>query len=232
MIVPRDCWDAAACGRLVPTRRTPILWSVLLLLLCFTSGCATQVFPPANVREPTTVYLTNYGRHASLILPTSPGTLTEYSYGDWTFFAEAKTTPVNAIAALFWSRQAAFGRRSLTDDRDPDGLARELKATVQTLLVERGAVCALGQQLEGRYARHPQTEIYNPEYQTYFVADDEHYGLCNNSNMMTARWLRQLGCTIRGPALLSNFAVEKPSSSATRSTTTCAAPPVKKRKDS
>ena len=41
-----------------------------------------------------------------------------------------------------------------------------------------------------------------------------------------------LDCTIRGPALLSNFAVEKPSSSAARSTTTCAAPPVKKRKDS
>jgi hypothetical protein len=210
----------------------PVLWFTLLLLCC-TGGCATRVFPPANVREPTTVYLTNYGRHASLILPTSPGTLTEYSYGDWTFFAEAKTTPANAIAALFWSRQAALGRRSIIDDHDPVALARELKASVQTVRVEREAVSALGHHLEERYAQHLQTEIYNPEYQTYFVADDEHYGLCNNSNMMTARWLGQLGCTVRGPALLSNFAVQKPNSAVAPHVTTCAmSVPVKKQKGS
>jgi hypothetical protein len=234
MIVPKNCWEMAACGRLVSAHRPHLVWTILLLLLlCCTGGCATRVFPPANLREPTTVYLTNYGRHASLILPTSPGTLTEYSYGDWTFFAEAKTTPGNAIAALFWSRQAALGRRSIVDDHDADGLARDLKATVQTVRVEREAASALSHQLDERYAQHLQTEIYNPEYQTYFVADDEHYGLCNNSNMMTARWLGQLGCTVRGPALLSNFAVEKPNSSATTHPRTCAmSVPVKKQKGS
>ena len=84
---------------------------------------------------------------------------------------------------------------------------------MQPIRVEREAASVLNQQLEERYAQHLQTEIYNPAYQTYFVADDEHYGLCNNSNMITARWLRQLGCTVHGPALLSNFVVEKPSSS-------------------
>jgi hypothetical protein len=206
---------------------------LLVLLLCCTGGCGTRVVPPANVRDPTTVYLTNYGRHASLILPTSAGTLTEYSYGDWTFYAEAKTTPVNAIAALFWSRQAALGRRSLADYRDPAQLARDLKATVQTVRVEREAASVLGQRLEERYAQRLQTEIYNPEYQTYFVADDEHYGLCNNSNMLTARWLMELGCTVRGPALLSNFVVEKASSSAKRTAAACSTRPgVKKQNQS
>jgi len=220
----------AVGGRFPLGGRSPVLWSTVLLLSlllpCCTGGCATRILPPANVRDPTTVYLTNYGRHASLILPTSPGTLTEYSYGDWTFYAEAKTTPVNAIAALFWSRQAALGRRSLPDNHDRAQLARDLSATVQTVQVERQAVSALGQRLEERYGQHLQTEIYNPEYQTYFVADDEHYGLCNNSNMLTARWLADLGCTVRGPALLSNFVVEKVSSSATTHTAaTCSTRP-------
>src|SRR3954453_12581474 len=145
MIVPRFCRDISGGGRFFSGWGSPILWStvLMLLLLCGTGGCATHVSPPSYVRDPTTVYLTNYGRHASLILPTSPGTLTEYSYGDWTFYAEGKTTPPNAIAALFWSRQSALGRRSLVDDHDPERLARELSASVQTCQVEREAASAL-----------------------------------------------------------------------------------------
>jgi hypothetical protein len=235
MIVPRFCRDISGGGRFFSGWGSPILWStvLMLLLLCGTGGCATHVSPPSYVRDPTTVYLTNYGRHASLILPTAPGTLTEYSYGDWTFYAEAKTTPANAIAALFWSRQSALGRRSLAEYQDPAQLARDLKAVVQAVRVERDAVSALSQRLEERYAQHLQTEIYNPEYQTYFVVDDEHYGLCNNSNMLTARWLGELGCTVRGPAVLSNFTVEKPSSSAAPAAATCSTRPgVKKQNQS
>jgi hypothetical protein len=208
MIVPRYCSPAAARRReassLFRRKTVPV---TLLFLLCCASGCATHVTPPADVHDPATVYVTNYGRHASLILPTASGTLTEFSFGDWTFYAEAKTGPANAIAALFWSRRSALGRRSIADDT-PSELARELKATVQPIRVEREAASVLNQQLEERYAQHLQTEIYNSAYQTYFVADDEHYGLCNNSNMITARWLRQLGCTVHGPALLSNFIVD------------------------
>ena len=161
MIVPRFCREISGGGRFYSGWGSLILRStlVLVLLLCCIGGCATHVSPPANVRDPTTVYLTNYGRHASLILPTAPGTLTEYSYGDWTFYAEAKTTPANALAALFWSRQAALGRRSLAEYSDPAQLARDLKANVQPVCVEREAVTALGQRLEGRRATPPNRDL-------------------------------------------------------------------------
>jgi hypothetical protein len=34
------------------------------------------------------------------------------------------------------------------------------------------------------------------------------YGLCHNCNHATANWLRELGCTIRGPAMFSKFRVK------------------------
>jgi hypothetical protein len=223
MIVPRYCrFIAPRESRLLILNAAAWCATLLSALVC-TGGCATHVIPPEVVHEPATVYLADYGRHASLILPTAPGTLTEYSFGDWTFYAEAKTTPVNAIAALFWSRQSALGRRWIVDDRDPGELAGQLKASVQSFEVERAAASSLTRQLDERYAQHLRTEIFNPSYQTYFVADEEHYGICNNSNRMTARWLGQLGCTIRGPALLSNFVVVKTSSSTTPALTASSA---------
>jgi hypothetical protein len=162
------------------------------------------------VADPVTVYVTDYGRHASLVLPTGPDALVEYSYGDWTFYALKRDTLPNGLAALFCSKQGALGARPLVDPHDPRRLAAALNATVQGLEVERSAANDLAARLRARYVKHVDTEIYNAAYKTYFVKDPEPYGLSNNSNLMTARWLRDLGCEVRGPGLLSNFVVERP----------------------
>ena len=46
------------------------------LLLAQTCGCTMVVRPPADVREPATVYIADYHQHASLLLPRDEGTLT------------------------------------------------------------------------------------------------------------------------------------------------------------
>jgi len=52
-------------------------WSVprLLLILIATGagGCATTVVPPPHPFEPVPVFLTDYGRHSSLLLPDPRG---------------------------------------------------------------------------------------------------------------------------------------------------------------
>ena len=155
-----------------------------------------------------TVYVTDYGRHASVVVSTGPQVLTEYTYGDWTYFAEAKATFPNALAALFCSKQAALGRRRLTDPGDPARLAADLRASVQSLRVEADAVRDLSARLDARYEQQESSEIYNPSESMFFVKDPEHYSLTHNSNRMTARWLFDLGCNVCGPSLLSNFVVE------------------------
>ncbi len=73
------------------------------------------------------------------------------------------------------------------------------------LQVERAAAGKLVVELEARYAKHAETEIYNGLYRMYFVRDSEHYGLFNNSNMMAARWLREMDCTTCGWSMFSKF---------------------------
>ena len=50
--------------------------------------------------------------------------------------------------------------------------------------------------------------VYGPASQMYYVKAGEKYGAFNNSNQATARWLRELGFTVKGSALTSKFVVE------------------------
>jgi hypothetical protein len=55
------------------------------LLLC--GGCTTTIVPPRAPADPVSVYVTDYGRHSSILLPDPRGHLTEYAFGDWNWFA-------------------------------------------------------------------------------------------------------------------------------------------------
>jgi hypothetical protein len=85
---------------------------VCLVLLMIASGCATVVAPPP-VSGSVPVYLTDYGRHSSILLRAQHGQLQEYAYGDWNWFAESRISISGALQALFASRGATLGRRQL-----------------------------------------------------------------------------------------------------------------------
>src|ERR1700722_10035619 len=125
--------------------RSPILLATLLSLIFIPliGGCGT-VHPPTNPTDPIPVYLADYGVHSSVILPTEKGKFVEYVFGDWGFAVENHDWFIPDVPrALFFSTQAGFGRRFLSEAPDghpiiPPGSIPPLKSSVK-IMVPRAA---------------------------------------------------------------------------------------------
>jgi hypothetical protein len=211
-------------GRALPIVLLPLL-AVLGPL-----GCATTVVPPRDVHSPATVYLADYGRHSSVALPHADGEFVEYTYGEWRWFALNDTGFFEAFRALGWPSQGALGRRVLVKrpanaeqgdsangrtewrSQAPDGGGEapwpEPGVTLFELMVERAAAAALAAELEARWKANESQAVFNPLYGLHFVPDESRYHVFGNCNPETARWLRELGCQTRGPALLSAWRLQ------------------------
>jgi hypothetical protein len=180
-----------------------------VLLLCL-SGCSTTVIPPRHPVDPVTVYLTDYGRHSSLVIPTAPGRYNEYAFGDWDFFARGKTRWWIAVRAMLRSPQATLGRRHVNIAADePDAVVRERLgcARLMKFNASRHAVAVLSMNLERPFRVATTLPVTSDYSMLEHVIDDEHYWGCHNCNHVTARWLRQLDCQIQGLAIFSSFHV-------------------------
>ena len=181
------------------------------LLTCLATaggGCATTVRPEAKPIDPVAVYLTNYGVHSSLMLPTSDGRFVEYSFGDYGYAALNRGGPHNALGALFVSGQSGIGRRFLSI-RPGDDAPRPAYApkSVQRFYAKRVQVYALVKELDRRYRKGGDAPVHNPITDNVFVKDEEHYSIANNCNHMTGRMLRQLGCQVRGTTATPRYRV-------------------------
>jgi hypothetical protein len=180
----------------------------LAAMMSGAGGCATTVRPVARPIDPVAVFLTDYGLHSSLMLPTPDGRYVEYSFGDYGYAALNRGGPHNALGALFVSGQSGIGRRFLSV-RPGEESPRPAYApkSFQKLFAERFQVYALVKQLDQRYRRGKDEPVHNAITDSVFVKDTEHYSIANNCNHMTARMLRQLGCEVRGNTGASAFKV-------------------------
>jgi hypothetical protein len=168
-------------------------------------GCATTVTPPRGVADPVTVYLADYGRHSSLMLPRETDALVEYAFGEWRWFALNDTGVRAACRALCWGTTGTLGRRSVAA-ATPDSLEELLAGvTLFAIRVEREAANALVERLDDRWLRHEADAVYNPEFNLHFVPVAQRYHVFRNCNPVVAGWLRDLDCRVRGPALTSNW---------------------------
>lgn len=187
-------------------------WVIPLMALVVGTGCATKVIPPApaQVANPTIVYVTDYGRHSSIVLPVGERWV-EYAFGDWDYLALSNYRWYLGATKLLFSEGACLGRRYIENVADEPSL---LKAVASERLIrieaDRSHVEALLCALDERFDRHIDTLVYNRHQIMFFVKDDAHYWLMNNCNGVTARWLEQLGCRVEGAAVLSNFEVVRP----------------------
>jgi hypothetical protein len=181
---------------------------VLLTLAVLSTGCATTVRPVEKPIDPVPVFLTDYGVHSSLMLPTPDGRYVEYSFGDFGYAAMNKGGPHNALGALLVSNQAGIGRRFLSV-RPGEELPRPAYApkSFQKFFAERFQVYALVKQLDQRYRRGRDEPIHNAITDNVFVKDDQHYSIANNCNHMTGRMLRELGCEVSGDTGSSAFKI-------------------------
>jgi len=182
-----------------------------MMLIC--AGCATHVYPPASPKNPTTIYICDYGIHSSLLLPTGDGQFVEYVYGDWDYAALNKTDPLHTLGALAISCQPALGRRFL---RPPPGQhvpePPNRPITIDPLMLDGDLVKLQVQHLDQRYHQHIETAHLNeyPDYFFTFVYDDQHYYFLHNCNSLTGENLADMGCTVAGFPILSNFIVMPP----------------------
>ncbi len=185
----------------------------LLLLLLLIPGCATYVYPPVAPKNPTTIYLCDYGIHSSLLLPTGDGKFVEYVYGDWDYAALNETDPVHTLKALTISWEPALGRRFL---KPPPG--QEVPQppnrpnAIEPLILDGDLVKQQVQRLDQRYHERIDTAYVNefPNYYFTFVVDDQRYSLLHNCNTLTGENLRNMGCYVAGYPILSNFIVMPP----------------------
>ena len=186
-----------------------MLAGFMVMITCLCS-CATTIIPPVDPIDPVNVYLIDYGRHVSLLLPLDEtNELIEYAYGDWNWFALDRSRILDVFPTLFWPTPAALGRWewALPDNaeavRDRISCEELLQITVARADAQRFL-----SELEDRFMKQIETLHYQPRYQFDFVRDDSTYHLLHNCNHVTARWLERMGCEVRGSAMLADFAVQ------------------------
>ena len=178
--------------------------------LFLVTGCTTTVHPPVNPPDPVAIYVADYGRHSSLVLPAKDRGYVEWAFGDWRWFALGQIKPDVALMAIVFSPQSTLGRRVIAPQPDEAALARALDAdSVMRIEVSRQRADALLDVLDRRYAKHGETQVHSNYSHLDHVKDDEHYWALNNCNHLTMRWLRQLGCRVDGFGIFSRFTPAK-----------------------
>lgn len=179
-------------------------------------GCTTTIIPPSAeyvADDPVHVHIADYGRHSSIMLPLDDDDerMVEYGFGEWRFFALDDEGVGGVARALLVSSDGTLSRRYVDGPFTAENLQRILLFDhLHTFRVHRDDAIGLRHKLDQRYDEHLDTEIYNQRSRLYFVKVDEPYSLANNCNPVLARWLEQLGCELRGPALLSSWRVRQP----------------------
>lgn len=180
----------------------------VVLALC--TACVATVIPPPAPEEPRPVFLLDHGRHASLILPAGDGTMVRYSYGDWRYYARRKTGVIQASTAVLWPTRAGLGRRELASPPTSASVRQSVRVGIEhmyELTAGAEAIRQLRHHLDSIFRTNTDTHLYNPAYDLDFVHHPRSYWVFHNSNQVVARWLRQLGCAVRGPTLLSRWRV-------------------------
>lgn len=183
------------------------------LLAATLTGCVTVVRPPAAPADPVEVYLLDHGRTPSLVLPDGDGGSTRWAYGDWRWYALGEHGLPEAVAALFRPTQAGLGRQELGATAEGPAVREALSVPVEELYpirVERGQAAALAERLDRLFRLRSATLATNEDSGLDFVHHPVPYTLLHNSNRVVAGWLRELGCEVRGRAILSRWKLVPP----------------------
>lgn len=180
--------------------------AVVTMMTC---GCTVTIHPPLAPEQPVEVFVIDYGRHSSLLLPDTGGEgLIEFAYGDWNWFALAKDGPLDVFPTLFLPTQGALGRWEWNVEPKAEALKWSIPSEqIHTVTVSGDATTGLLERLEDRFRSNLQTQHKSDLYQLVFVHDERPYCLLNSCNLITQKWLDELGCETSGIALVADFRV-------------------------
>ena len=201
----RRKWIIVGLGALVLPPLAVIVTAAAL------AGCTTSIIPPADPTDPVSVFVLDYGRHSSLLLPdTSAQAFTEYAYGDWNWFALDRSEWYDVFPTLFWPTRGALGRRTLHVESNPETIMGVVACEhVLEVTVSARRASELSAELDSQFEQRSETLHYQPLYDLSFVHGETAFHLFENCNHMLADWLRALGCEVRGPAMAADFVVRE-----------------------
>jgi hypothetical protein len=184
--------------------------SIVACAIASTGCVTTTIVPPPPGADDVAVFVTDYGRHSSVIVPAPEGHYVEYAFGDFRWFALSQTRGSDAARAMLFSAGSTLGRRQLDLVDDAGAVASDTQAAqVIHFAAPRDKAHALIDRLDREYFARHDTVTYNPASAMWFVRSREPYHALHNCNHLTARWLRSLGCEVRGAALFSKFRIQE-----------------------
>ncbi len=205
-----------------------ILWfpairafGLAFILTLFNAGCSTQITVPTNVVQPQAVFVLDYGRHSSLLLPNSSDTaFREFAYGEWQWYAQKKDGFLRTIPVLFLPTEGTIGRNEWAiegaqTEQDTEGRHHQIGVaiwgqfpgleSVYTFHAERDAIAQLWDELNTRFESSDSEPVHVAEYHLYFVPDSVDYTLFHNCNHEVVAWMEALGCIARGSGTYADF---------------------------
>ncbi len=175
------------------------------------AGCGVWVRgPQLPATEPAaSVYIADYGRHSTLILPRGDGSATEYAYGQWDWFALGRQESWRGPLVLLTPSRATLGVRHLPEEpADAADLERRLGVpAAYEVRVRREEVERLQRKLDGLFAAGADRAVHSAAFGLDFVPVEGPYWLPYNCNTAVARWTGDLGCRVSGLAVFSDFTV-------------------------
>ena len=175
------------------------------------TGCTITVTPPSSPVDPVTVYLIDHGRHSSLVLPREDGTMTEYAFGEWEWFAKMNDGLIRAPFIMLIPSQGTLGRRTLDAPATRESVLDQTPLeNLHVVIVERSDATALLARLDARFDDAIESAHHNEVYGLTFVKDEADYCLFSHCNAMTEKWLRELDCRTSGMCLDADFRVKEP----------------------
>lgn len=168
-----------------------------------------RIAPPADVCDPVTIYVADYGYHAGLLLPSESGAFHEWAYGWWEWFALNRNQWYDALPLLLFPGRGALGQRTLPAADDGTPLLPSVERRI-ALRVEREKAAALLARLRGAYAAAIATEVCNDALGLHLVHSRDLYWIGYNCNGAIAAWLEQLGCRVGIARHVAVFEVTAP----------------------
>ncbi|MEX2495989.1 MAG: hypothetical protein WD448_07875 [Woeseia sp.] len=182
------------------------LTACLLLAAILLAGCTNTIRLPAPPADDRAVYLVDFGRHTRLAFELPDGTLIEYGYGEWKWYARMEDHWWRAPAVLLWPTQGTLGRREWPGPQAHARLLQEYDGlTILQLPAAAQRVDALVGRLGRDFSRRSGQVIHNIIYRLDFVPYSRSYWLFNNSNHAVKEWLEELGFEVTGSGIFAEW---------------------------
>ena len=166
----------------MPIPRIALL--VLLLSALIAPGCGMTITPPADVRDPVSVFIADHGIHTSLLLPRDDGRIAQYAYSQWNWAALDQDQWYRSPFALLIPNVGTLGRRDFPGPCDfacvHDSLQKlgrhpPMQAALRKYASNAPAAAEVLAMLDARWESQANGNIFNERRGLTFVRDATRY---------------------------------------------------------